>query len=165
MARTNKAPVKEEAEETYSEPAESGSDIIELSQDIADTPEPVLMPPGWYLAQIESVEIRPNQAGTGRYYSTVFRVPTEKFPADYEVDNYPDGLPLYYNLVRVPRDGDRKSISNLRKFLEQIGMPTNISTIDPNEWIGRTAKVKVVHHTYQGQTREQIAPGGIQSAD
>ncbi|MCI0557500.1 MAG: hypothetical protein MN733_03315 [Nitrososphaera sp.] len=140
-------------------------DIIELDQNLEDVEEPDLLPPGWYIGEIQSVEIRPNQAGTGRYFATKFVVPPENFPADYDPENWPDGCALYYNLVRVPRQGDRRAISNVKKFMQKLGLSLSTSRIDPNEWIGRRAKLKVVNSEYQGVEREAIAPNGIEAAD
>lgn len=140
-------------------------DILELDQNLEDYEEPELLPPGYYTGEIQSVEIRQNQAGTGRYFAIKFIVPPEKFPASYDVDNWPEGCPLFYNLVRVPRPGDRRALSNLRKFMQKLGLSISTNRVDPNEWIGQTAKLKVVHSEYQGVTRENIAPGGIEEAD
>lgn len=147
------------------EQASSELDILELDQNLEDYEEPELLPPGYYLGEIQGVEVRQNQAGTGKYFATKFVVPPEQFPADYDVDNWPEGCPLFYNLVRVPRAGDRRSLSNLKKFMQKIGLSTSTNRIDPNEWIGQRAKLKVVHNEYQGITREQIAPNGIEAAD
>lgn len=154
-----------EVEETQDESVNDELDILELDQPLEDYEEPELMAPGWYFAEIQTVEVRQNQAGTGSYYAVKFVIPTEKYPPDYDIANWPDGLPLYYNLVRKPRPGDRRAISTLKKFLQQIGRLATGTTIDPNDWVGAQAKIKLVHNTYQGNTREQIAPGGIQSSD
>lgn len=140
-------------------------DILELDQNLEDYDEPELLPPAYYVGEIQSVEIRQNQAGTGKYFAIKFIVPPEKFPASYDVENWPEGCPLFYNLVRVPKAGDRRALSNLRKFMQKIGVSVSTNQIDPNSWIGQTAKLKVVHSEYQGVTRENIAPNGIEEAD
>lgn len=140
-------------------------DVLELDQNLDDYPEPELLPPGYYQAEIQGVEIKNNQAGTGQYFAIRFVIPPERFPSSYDPENYADGKVMYYNLIRVPRGGDRRAIANLRKFLQQIGLSTKTNRIDPNEWIGRAAKLKVEHREYQGQTNENISAGGIQRVD
>lgn len=150
---------------TDDDEANAELDIIELDQNLEDYEEPELLPPGFYTGEIQEVEIRQNQKGTGRYYAVKFVVPPSQFPAQYDVENWPEGCPLYYNLVRVPRAGDRRAVSNLRKFIQKLGLSASTNRIDPNEWIGQQAKLKVVHNEYQGVVRENIAPNGIESAD
>ena len=140
-------------------------DILQLDQNLEDVPEPELLKPGYYAGEIQAVEVKENQKGTGRYYAIKFVIPTDEFPPDYEVDNHPDGLSLFYNLLRVPTAGDRRSISNIRKFMEKLGLSVCTNQINPNEWLGQRAKLKVIHNEYQGVKRENIANNGIESAD
>lgn len=160
-ASTKAAVADEAVEDTQDETL----DVLELDQNIDDYPEPELLPQGWYRAELQSVEARTNQAGTGRYYACKFVISPTNFPAGYDVDNWPDGLTLYYNLLRVPSSGDRRSVSNIRKFMEKLGLAVDTNRIDPNEWIGRDAKLKVEHGTWEGNKREQIARNGIATAE
>lgn len=155
--------VEAETEETKAPSDEL--DVLELDQNLDDYPEPELLPPGWYKGEIQGVEIKENQKGTGKYFAIRFMISPDEFPANYDPENYADGKAVYYNLIRVPHGGDRRAIANLRKFLQQIGLSTKTNTIDPNEWIGREAKLKIEHREYQGQVSENIAANGIQKAD
>lgn len=139
--------------------------VIELDENLDETPEPELLPAAWYPAEVQNVEIRQNQKGTGSYFSVKFVISPDDFPANYDVDNWPDGIPLYFNLLRVPTAGDRRAKLNIKRFMETLGLPTDVSTIDAATWIGRPAKVKVEHNTYEGTTREAIARNGVQKAD
>lgn len=148
-------------EEVY----EDNLDILELDQNLDDIEEPDLLPQGWYVGEVQGVEIRDNQKGTGKYYAIQFTIPTDNFPANYDVENWPEGCQLYYNLVRVPRAGDRRSYTSVKKLMQSLGLSLSTNRIEPNTWIGRPAKLKVIHNEYQGITRESIAPNGVQVAD
>jgi hypothetical protein len=45
---------------------------------------------------------------------------------------------------------------NLRKFIEALGLDSNTTTIDPNEWMGRPARLHVVMGKWQGEERAEI---------
>jgi len=138
--------------------------VLELDQNLDDYPEPELLPMGWYKGEIQNVTERTNQKGTGKYYAVEIVIPPESFPPDYDTDNWPDGLKLFYNLLRVPSSGDRRSVANIRKFMANLGLAVDTPRIDPNEWIGRQVRIKVEHGTWEGNRREQIARNGIQAA-
>ncbi len=70
---------------------------------------------------------------------------------------------MFYNRLIVPNGKDRRALFNLRKFMEAIGLDANTTTIDPNEWMGREARLKVVMGAYQGEPRAEIK--SIESAD
>lgn len=146
-------------------PLDDTMDVIELDENLDETPEPDLLPAGFYPAEVVSVERRTNQKGTGDYFSVRFVISPDNYPADYDVDNYPEGCSLYYNLLRVPGAGDRRAKLNIKRFMETLGLPTDVNKIDPSQWIGRPAKLKVEHNTYEGVTREQIGRNGLQRAD
>lgn len=160
-----KPKAKVAATPTHDDESMEELDILELDQNLEDYEEPELLPPGYYVGEIQEVVIKPNQKGTGRYYAVKFVIPPERYPASYDVENWPEGVPLFYNLIRVPRAGDRRAVSNLRKFVQKLGLSTSTNRIDPNEWINKQAKLKVIHNEYQGVTREQIAANGIEEAD
>lgn len=163
MARTAKKPelIQEEENVDFND----NLDILELDQNLEDIEEPDLLPQGWYVGEIQGVEIKENQKGTGRYYAIQFTIPTDNFPANYDVENWPEGCQLYYNLVRVPRAGDRRSYTGVKKLMQSLGLPLSTNRIEPSTWVGRQAKLKVIHSEFQGITREQIAPNGVQAAE
>lgn len=158
-----KAKVAEDADMDMPTDAEMG--IIELDGNLDETPEPELLPAAFYDAEVADVQVRQNQKGTGSYFSVKFMISPDSYPADYDVDNWPDGLPLYYNLLRVPTSSDRRAKLNIKRFMETLGLPTDVNVIDPTTWIGRPARIKVEHSTYEGVTRESIARNGVQKAD
>lgn len=140
---------------------DEGLGIIELEQNLADVEKPLELPAGLYVGEVQDVQISTSQKGN-RYFNVKFVVPPTEIGADV-ADQFEDGAALYYNRVVIPDGKDRRQMFNLRKFIEALGMDSNITAIDPNEWMGRQARLKVVHETYQGETRAQIK--SIESAE
>ena len=162
-AAAKRAPKQETVPE---DDANEELDVLELDENLDDVEEPELLPPAWYRAEVRGVELRDNQAGTGKYYDVEFVVQPNNFPADYDTENYPDGFITHYRLLRKPRSGaDRRAVTNIRKFMQKLGVSTSTNIIDPNEWVGKEARLKIIHNKYQGETREQIAPGGVEAAE
>lgn len=164
MARSKKpeAEVAEEEEETsYSE---GNEDIIELDEDLSDVPDPVNLPKGWYRAEITEVERKNSQRGND-YFAVSLVIPVDEYPSDYDPDNFPDGVKMSYNLLRVPEGKDRRALANIRRFMEILGLSTNVSRIDTNEWVGRDLQVKLDHEKYQGQLNMRIAQNGLKKVD
>lgn len=140
---------------------DEGLGIIELEQNLSDVEKPPELPAGLYTGEVQDVQIGTSQKGN-RYFNVKFVVPPSEISADL-AENFEDGAALYYNRVIVPDGKDRRALFNLRKFIEALGIDSNITQIDPNEWMGRQARLKVVHETYQGETRAQIK--SIESAE
>lgn len=140
---------------------DEGLGIIELEQNLSDVEKPIELPEGLYTAEIQDVQIGVSQKGN-RYFAIKFVVPTDGISPEV-ADQFEDGAALYYNRVVVPNGKDRRALFNLRKFLEAIGVDSNTTSIDPNEWMGCQARIKVKHETYQGETRAQIK--SIESAE
>lgn len=140
---------------------EEGLGIIELEQNLADVEKPLELPAGLYVGEIQDVQLGISQKGN-KYFNVKFVVPTEEISADLH-DQFEDGAALYYNRVIVPDGKDRRALFNLRKFLEAIGIDTATTSIDPNEWMGCRARLKVTQETWQGETRAQIK--SVESAE
>lgn len=135
--------------------------IIELEASLSDVEKPIELPAGLYEAEIQDVTIATSTKGN-RYFAVSFMVAPDQIGADV-ADQFEDGAKLFYNRVVVPSGKDRRQLFNLRKFIEAIGIDSNTSQIDPNEWMGRKARLKVVHTTYQGETRAEIK--AVESAE
>jgi hypothetical protein len=135
--------------------------IIELEGNLSDAEKPLELPAGLYTAEVQDVQIGTSQKGN-RYFAVKFVVPTDGVPADV-AEHFEDGAALYYNRVIVPDGKDRRALFNLRKFIEALGLDSNTTQIDPNQWMGCNARIKVVHETYQGETRAQIK--SVESAE
>jgi hypothetical protein len=129
--------------------------VIELEENLAEVDKPPELSPGPYKAEVQDVQI--NTSGKGnRYFAVKFVIPTENLPADMQ-ENYPDGAVFYWNRNIVPNGRDRRALFNLRQFVEALGLDSNTSAIDPNEWMGRPATLRIRMGKYQGVPRAEIA--------
>lgn len=135
--------------------------ILELDQNLADIEKPPELPAGNYTGEIQ--DVGKGVSGKGNeYYAIKFVVPPAEIPAAMQ-DDFEEGAILYYNRIIVPKGKDRRALFNLRRFVEAIGLDANTSTIDPNEWMGQQARLKIVMGAYQGEARAEIK--SIESAE
>jgi hypothetical protein len=135
--------------------------LIELEDNLSDAEKPPELPAGNYTGEIQSVEVATSQKGN-EYFAIAFKIAPSEIPADMQ-DDFEDGATLFYNRIVKPKKGDRRALYNLRQFIEKIGLDSNTTTIDPNQWMGQEARLKVVHEKYQGESRAQIK--SIESAE
>ena len=136
---------------------------IELDVNLADVEKPKEIPPGKYVGEVQDVQV--NTSGKGnQYFAIRFVIPPEQIPADL-AEQYEEGVTLYWNRQLVPRNAaDRRTLFGLRKFIEALGLSSKTSTIDPNEWMGRTATLVVRHgKDLEGNMRAEI--GSILAGD
>lgn len=129
--------------------------VIELDQNLSDTEKPLELPAGSYVGEIQSIEVLDSKAGN-QYYAIKFKIAPDEIAADVR-DEFEDGATLFWNRQIVPKAKDRRALYNLRQFIEAIGLDANTTTIDPNEWMGQTATLRVRHTKYQGVMRAEIA--------
>lgn len=127
--------------------------VIEFSEDIADAEQPEPLPKSDYLAEIRGVEVKTSNSKGTKYAAVSFYISPEQYPADFDVNNAPDGKTLVYR--RVSLEDTAQARFNLRRFLEAIGAPMS-KTIDVNEWVGLSGRVTIDHEEYEGVMREQI---------
>lgn len=135
--------------------------LIELDTNLADVEKPPELPPGNYTGEIQDVQKATSGKGN-EYFQVKFVVPPSEIPAELQ-DDFEDGAVLYWNRQVVPKKGDRRALFNLKKFITAIGLDENTTTIDPNSFMGCSARLKIVHETYQGETRAAIK--SIESAE
>jgi Protein of unknown function (DUF669) len=129
--------------------------IIELDENLADVEKPKEIPPGKYVGEVQDVQEKASAAGN-TYFAVQFRVPPDELPADV-AEQYEDGAVLFWNRIIKPRGrSDRRALFNLRKFIEALGLDTNATTIDPNDWMGRQARLIVGMGKYLGEERAEI---------
>lgn len=140
---------------------DEGLGIIELETNLSDVEKPLPLPAGLYTAEIQDVQIQTSQKGN-QYFAIKFVIPTEEISADL-AEQFEDGAALYYNRVVVPNGKDRRALFNLRKFIEAIGLDSNITQVNPNEWMGCRARLKVVTSKWEGEERAEIK--AIESAE
>lgn len=117
-------------------------DIIELDESLADVEKPAELPAGLYVGEIQDVQVATSAKGNA-YYAVRFIIGPDEIPADIQQD-FEDGAVLFWNRQIRPRDGkDRRALFNLRKFVEAIGLDANTSSIDPNDWMGCRARLRI----------------------
>lgn len=136
--------------------------IIELDENLADVEKPKEIPPGKYVGEIQDVQEATSSKGN-TYFAVQFRVPPSELPADV-AEQYEDGALLFWNRIIKPRGrSDRRALFNLRKFIEALGLDPNTTTIDPNDWMGRQARLMVRTGRYNGEERAEI--GSVEPAE
>lgn len=133
--------------------SEEATSIIEYDEDISNAEPPAPLPEREYPATIAGAQIKISSAGN-QYVETMFRVDPDDFPADFPVEEAPDGATLAFR--RVPVDNTKSARYRMRQFCEAIGAPCG-TRVDVNEWVGLSATIVVKHEEYEGETRAQIA--------
>jgi hypothetical protein len=129
--------------------------IVELEGNLADAEKPPEVPPGKYIGEVQNVQANSSQAGN-RYWSIRFVIPQEELPQNV-AEHYEDGAALYWNRQIVPRDNrDRRTIFALKQLYSALGLDPNITSVDPNDWMGCQALLTVRHGQYLGETRAEI---------
>lgn len=128
--------------------------ILNFSVDIAEAPEPPLLPAGPYPAEIIGAMRKPGNAG--EFAQITVRINPESYPADF-TDGDPDGTVLQYNFLKTadtPQNAHR-----WRLFMQKVGGPMG-RNIDLNQLIGLTCVVEVTHRTpdqFSEETRLNLA--------
>jgi hypothetical protein len=136
--------------------------IIELDENLADVEKPKEIPPGKYVGEVQDVQEATSGKGN-TYFAVQFRIPPDELPADV-AEQYEEGAVLYWNRIIKPRSrSDRRALFNLRRFIEALGLDPNTTTIDPNDWMGRQARLIVRSGKYLGEERAEI--GAVEPAE
>lgn len=128
--------------------------IIELDDNLADVEKPAELPAGTYEGEVQDVQT-PTSGKGNKYFAIKFVIPPDEIPADLR-DDFPDGATLYWNRQIVPTKNDRRAKYNLRRLIEALGLDSNTTSVDPNEWMGRRARLRVVMGKWQGEDRAEI---------
>lgn len=131
-------------------------DIIELEANLGDAVKPPEVPAGKKPGEIQDIEIKTSGAGN-RYYAIKFVIDPNDLPEEMR-EIYEDGAVLFWNRQIVPRGAsDRRALFNLKQFYTNIGLDNNITSVDPNDWMGCKALLTIKHGTYNGEVRAEIA--------
>lgn len=128
--------------------------IIDVGENLVDVEKPPEIPAGQYMGEVQDVQM-PTSGKGNQYFAIKFVIPPEELPPDI-ADQFEDGAVLYWNRQIVPKGRDRRALFNLRKLLEALGLNANTSQINPDEWMGRRAKLRVVMGKWQGEDRAEI---------
>lgn len=124
--------------------------IITLSEDLGNMEEFEALPPGPYPAEVRDVEIKHSEKVPQGYFVISMLIDPEDFPADYDVANAPEGLPITYARVAVPVAENRRSVAPIKRWLKALGLPAAGMQIDTDQWIGKKVQVMLSSTTYQG---------------
>lgn len=148
----------------YNAPDGEPLSVIELEGNLADAEKPPELRSGRYTAEIQGVEVKTSGNSGNRYYAIKCMIPPEELPADLRED-YEEGAVMYWNRQLVPEGAkaDRRTLFNLRQFIEKLGLDSNTTTIDPNDWMGRRLTLVVGQSAYNGEMRAQI--NAVESAE
>ena len=133
---------------------DEGLTLIDLDISLDEAEKPEELPAGVYNGEVQDVQIATSAKGN-KYFAVKFVIPPEEIAADVR-DGFPDGAVLFWNRQVVPSSKDRRALFNLRRFIEALGLPTSTSQVDPNEWMGQRARLRVVMGKYQGEDRAEI---------
>lgn len=138
--------------------ADEGSEplgLIEFEDNLDDIEKPPELPANVYTGEVQDVQMQTSGKGN-KYFAIKFVIPPEEIPADLQ-DGFPEGAVLYWNRQIVPKSSDRRALYNLRRLVEALGLDSSKNSVDPNEWMGCKAKLRVRMGTYQGEQRAEIA--------
>ena len=129
--------------------------IIQLDMNLSDAERPPEIPVGRYTGEIQSVETKTSGAGN-EYFALRILVPSENIPAEV-AEHYEDGALFFYNRLLVPKAGDRRSMWNLRQFVEKLGLDTNTNEVNPNEWMNQSIGIVVgMEKNLDGELRSSV---------
>ena len=129
--------------------------IISLDMNLADVERPPEIPVGKYVGEIQSVEVKTSGQGN-EYFAIRILVPSENIPAEV-AEHYEDGALFFFNRLLVPKGNDRRSLWNLRQFIEKIGLDSNTNEINPNEWMNQTVGIVVgMEKNLDGELRANV---------
>jgi len=129
--------------------------IISLDTNLADVEKPPEVPVGRYVGEIQSVEVKTSGAGND-YFAIQILIPSENIPAEV-AEHYEDGAKMFYNRLLYPKGNDRRALWNLKMFVEKLGLDSNTSEIDPNEWMNQNIGVVIgTEKNLEGELRASI---------
>lgn len=158
MAKKTKI-IDEEHSETIKEEkkmaSKNDSTILELEFNLEDMDDFEPLPDGEYPATVTLAEMRTSDKGNDYYYMS-FQIHPDNFPADYSRENAPDGLSLVYARVQKPDPKNRRSITGVKNLYRALGIPLKTSTINPGEWEGKQAKLRLKKQDWNGETINSI---------
>jgi len=130
--------------------------IISLDVNLADVERPPEIPVGRYVAEIQQID-RKTAANTGNeYYAMQFLIPAEQIPAEI-AEHYEDGARMFYNRLLVPNSRDRRSLWNIKQFIEKLGLDVNTTEINPADWMNQNIGIVVgLEKNLEGEMRAVV---------
>lgn len=134
---------------------DTAGSILEYQEDISDAEAPEPLPENTYSATIVSAALKDSKNNPGNQYVSVgVLISVDDYPADYPVENAPDGTRIN-NVYAAPYGQDRKSRFAMRQFCERTGAPMGAS-MDLNDWIGLPVKIELGIGTWEEVDRNEV---------
>lgn len=143
MAKKAKKTTTEPVSETKGKATMADDTIVTLDMNLADYEDFEPLPEGSYPVKVTQAEMRTKEETGNDYYYVVLQIHPDDYPADYDVENAPDGTNLTYARLQRPSPKNRRSITAIKKWFEAIGMSTKTTEINPGDWEGKSCKANV----------------------
>lgn len=128
--------------------------IVEFNTDISEAEQPEPLPDGDYPFSIRGASLKVGNTSGNRYGAVSCYISPDDYPADFPIENAPDGVTIIFR--GVPMEDTPANKWRLRAFCEAIGAPMS-NRIDLNEWIGLGGVATVESDEYEGVLRNNIS--------
>lgn len=162
-AKQTTAPVEDTTETKEKVRSMSANEnILDLDMNLEEFEDFEPLPAGEYPAEVRSAEARISDKGN-EYYYMVFNIHPDDFPADYAIENAPEGMNLVYARVQKPDPKNRRSITQVKNLYRALGLSLKTSTINPGDWEGKKAKLVLGKSEFNGEMRNEIK--GLEALD
>lgn len=133
----------------------SDDSIIDLDMNLEDYDDFEPLPAGAYPATVVLSEMRTSDKGNDYYYLQ-FQIHPDDYPADYAMENAPEGTNLVFARVQKPDPRNRRSITNVKNLMRALGMDIKTSVINPGDWEGKKAKLVIKKDNFNGMPNNSI---------
>lgn len=130
--------------------------FIDLDMNLEDYEDFETLPKGEYPGECTTAEVRTSDKGNQFFY-TLWKIDPSDYPADYDVSNNPDGTVLNFSRLSVPSAQNRRAVTAVKKFYKALGLDLKTNTINPEDWVGKKAKLVVGAEKYNGEDRNNIS--------
>jgi hypothetical protein len=130
--------------------------IIELGTSLGEMKEYQALPDGLYDGELQVAELKTNEKNPNGFFSLQFRISPEDFPADYDVDNAPEGVLVTYGYLAIPDGKSRKNVAAFKKVAKAFGETDKSASIDPENWIGKKVQLMLKRGEYLGSEINRI---------
>lgn len=131
--------------------------VMQFSSDIADAEAPKPLPEGVYPSVLKDVRRVKRKTSGKQGLDVYFYVAPENYPADFPVEEAPDGMTLVYR--RLNLEDTKAGRFAIKRFTENIGAPPVRQRIDDEVlagWKGLSAKLVIKADEWEGNPRAVI---------
>lgn len=127
--------------------------VMEYSQSVADQEKPKPLPARQYRAECRGAEFKVSGKGK-RYAALSLYISPDQYPADY-TDGNPEGTTMTWG--RTSGEDTPTGRYSMKKLHETFGLPVPKTTVDLNQFLGRTVLIDIKHELFQEEWNAQIA--------